>query len=218
MKLAKSFAAIAAFAAFAALPGCVTSEQQIAAAPARPRPTVVATQPPPPPAAVVVRAPAPAPQPVYVAAPSDVYIAHVADRDVVFVGGNTYLWVVGPDGRRQPHFYAHGDRRAEVLRRREHLRVEMARRHGHPPVHALAAPQRDEHTPHPHGERPAYAQQPHRRERHDVPTARHAEQGAQQRPMRVAERSGHEPAPRDHRPPPRVDEAQQQTRRQGQAG
>ncbi|WP_241018703.1 hypothetical protein [Paraburkholderia sp. Tr-20389] len=217
MKLATSFAAIAAFAALA---GCVTSEQQIAAAPARPRPAVVAVQaPPPPPPAVVVRAPAPAPQPVYVAAPSDVYIAGVVDRDVVFVGGSTYLWVVGPDGKRHRHFYAHGDRRAEVFRRREHLRVEMARHGAHPPVHAMAAPRREEHRPHPHGERPGYAQQPHRPERHDgPPPMRHAEHGPQQGPARVADRRGHEPAPRDHRHPPRVDEAQQQTHRQGQAG
>ncbi len=144
MKLAISFAAVAAFATLA---GCVTSEQQIAAAPARPRPqpAVVAVQaPPPPPPAVVVRAPAPA-QPVYVSAPSDVYIAGVVDRDVVFVGGSTYLWVVGPDGKRHRHFYARGDRRAEVFRRREHLRVEMARRGGHPPVHAVVPPHRDEH-------------------------------------------------------------------------
>jgi hypothetical protein len=210
MKLATSFAAVAAFAA---LTGCVTSEQQIAAAPARPRPAVVAVQAPPPPA-VVVRAPAPAPQPVYVSAPSDVYIAGVIDRDVVFVGGSTYLWVVGPDGKRHRHFYARGDRRAEVFRRREHLRAEMARHGGHPPVHAMA-PRRDEHRPHPHGERPAYAQQGHRPERHDGPPAQH---GPQQGPARVADHHGHEPGVRDHQHPPRVDEAQQPPHRQGRAG
>lgn len=209
MKLATSFAAVAAFAALA---GCVTSEQQIAAAPTRPRPAVVAVQPPPPPPAVIVRAPAPAPQPVYVAAPSDVYIAGVVDRDVVFVGGSTYLWVVGPDGRRHRHFYARGDRRAEVFRRREHLRVEMARHHGHPPVHAMA-PRRDEHRPPAHRERPAYAHQPNQAHRPE----RHAEHGPQQGSARVAEHHGHDQGPRDHRHPPRVDEAQQQ-HRQGNAG
>ncbi|MEM5339284.1 hypothetical protein [Paraburkholderia azotifigens] len=219
MKLATSFAAVAAFAALA---GCVTSEQQIAAAPARPRPAVVAVQPPPPPA-VVVRAPAPAPQPVYVAAPSDVYIAGVVDRDVVFVGGNTYLWVVGPDGKRHRHFYARGDRRAEVFRRREHLRVEMARHGGHPPVHAMA-PRRDEHRPPAHGERPGYAHQPHpAQERHaehgpQRGTQQGTQQGIQHGPARVAEHHGHDQAARDHRHPPRVDEALQQPHRQGQAG
>ncbi|WP_233451550.1 hypothetical protein [Paraburkholderia caribensis] len=202
MKLAISFAAVAAFATLA---GCVTSEQQISAAPARPRPqpAVVAVQaPPPPPPAVVVRAPAAA-QPVYVSAPSDVYIAGVVDRDVVFVGGSTYLWVVGPDGKRHRHFYARGDRRAEVFRRREHLRVEMAHRGGHPPVHAAMPPRRDEHRARSHGERSVYARDSHR---------------AQPGPARVAGKSGHDAAPRDRKHPPHVDEAQQPMHRQGHAG
>jgi hypothetical protein len=210
MKLATSFAALAAFAALA---GCVTSEQQISAAPARPRPAVVAVQAPPPPPAVVVHAPAP--QPVYVSAPSDVYIAGVVDRDVVFVGGSTYLWVVGADGKRHRHFYARGDRRAEVFRRREHLRVEMAHRHGHPPVHAMAAPRHDEHRPHPHGERVA-----HPSDRHDGPRMQ-AGHRPPPGPARVAEHRehrGHEPGARDHGHAPRVDEAQQPPHRQGHAG
>jgi hypothetical protein len=203
MKLATSFAAVAAFAALA---GCVTSEQQISAAPTRPRPqpAVFAVQaPPPPPPAVVVRAPA---QPVYVSAPSDVYIAGVVDRDVVFVGGSTYLWVVGPDGKRHRHFYARGDRRAEVFRRREHLRVEMAHRGGHPPVHAAMPPRRDEHRAHSHGERPVYAREAHRSDRHD---------GG---PARVARARGHDAGLRDHNHPPHVEEAQQPPHRQGHAG
>jgi len=216
MKLATSFAALAAFAALA---GCVTSEQQISAAPTRPRPqpAVVAVQPPPPPPpAVIVRTPAP-PPPVYVSAPSDVYIAGVVDRDVVFVGGSTYLWVVGPDGQRHRHFYARGDRRAEVFRRREHLRAEMAHRGGHPPVHAAMPPHRDEHRPPAHGGRPAYARDAHRPDRHDGPPVRHAEQRPQG-PARVAQQRGHQPGPADHRQPPRVDEAQQPQHRQGHAG
>ncbi|MEX3932290.1 hypothetical protein AB4Y32_10840 [Paraburkholderia phymatum] len=207
MKRATHVAAIAAIAALAALAGCVTSEQQISAAPARPRPAVVAVQAPPP--AVVVRAPAPAPvgQPVYVSAPSDVYIAGVVDRDVVFVGGNTYLWVVGPDGRRHRHFYAHGDRRAEVFRRREHLRAEIARRGGHAPSHAVVA-HRDAHAP-------------HRADRRVSAPARHA--SAQHRPQpgaaHVAEHHGNDRGPRGHNRPPRVEEAQQQApHRQGHAG
>ena len=209
MKLATS---LAAFAAFAALSGCVTSEQQISAAPTRPRPqpAVVAVQPPPP--AVVVRTPAPPPAPpVYVSAPSDVYIAGVVDRDVVFVGGSTYLWVVGPDGKRHRHFYARGDRRAEVFRRRENLRAEMAHRGGRPPVHAMVPPRRDEHRPPAHGGRSSYARDAHRPEHHDGVPARHAERSA-----RVAEQRGHVSAPHDQRHPPRVNEAQQSLR--GHAG
>ncbi|MPW15659.1 hypothetical protein GCT13_01705 [Paraburkholderia sp. CNPSo 3157] len=203
MKLATHVAAIAALAA---LTGCVTSEQQISAAPARPRPAVVAVQAPPP--AVVVRAPAPVGQPVYVSAPSDVYIAGVMDRDVVFIGGDTYLWVVGPDGRRHRHFYAHGDRRAEVFRRREHLRAEMARRGGHAPSHAVVA-HRDAHAL-------------HRAERREGAPVRHAS-AEHHRPQpgaaRVAEHHGNDRGPRDHNRPPRVDEAQQQApHRQGHAG
>ena len=211
MKLATSFAAVAAFATLA---GCVTSEQQISAAPARPRPqpAVVAVQAPPPPPAVVVRAPAP---PVYVSAPSDVYIAGVVDRDVVFVGGSTYLWVVGPDGKRHRHFYARGDRRAEVFRRREHLRAEMAHRGGHPPVHAVMPVRRDEHRPHSHGERSAYAHEPHRPDHHDGAPVRRAEHRPQQgpgsgpAPARVAGQGGRDAGPRDRKHPSQVDEAQQ---------
>ncbi|SEI67314.1 hypothetical protein [Paraburkholderia diazotrophica] len=200
---------VAAITALAALAGCVTSEQQISAAPARPRPAVVAVQAPPP--AVVVRAPAPVPvgPPVYVSAPSDVYIAGVMDRDVVFVGGDTYLWVVGPDGRRHRHFYAHGDRRAEVFRRREHLRAEMAHRGGHAPSHAVVA-HRDTHAP-------------HRPERREGAPARHGS-AEHHRPQpeaaRVAEHHGNDRGRQHgHTRPPRVDEAQQQApHRQGQAG
>ncbi|TCG04285.1 hypothetical protein BZM27_42050 [Paraburkholderia steynii] len=215
MKLATSFAAVAAFATLA---GCVTSEQQISAAPARPRPqpAVVAVQaPPPPPPAIVLREPA---QPVYVSAPSDVYIAGVIDRDVVFVGGSTYLWVVGPDGKRHRHFYARGDRRAEVFRRREHLRVEMAHRGGHPPVHAAMPPRRDEHRAHSHGERSAYVREPHRSDRHDGAPVRHAEHRPQAGSARVAGQSGHDVGQREHNHPPHVDEAQQPVHRQGHAG
>ncbi len=219
MKLATH---VAALAAFAGLAGCVTSEHQIATAgvPAKPRPAVVAVQPPPPPPVVVVRTPAP-PPPVHVAAPGDVYIAGIADRDVVFVGGSTYLWVVGADGRRHRQFYARGDRRAEVFRRREHLRVEMARHGGHPPGHAMA-PHHDEHRPQ-HAGRPAYAHQPPHRPQHgDGSHVGHADAGHRPQPgtTRVAEQRGHEGSqgPRDHRQAPRVDEAQQPQHRQGHAG
>ncbi|MEX3901213.1 hypothetical protein [Paraburkholderia sp. BR10954] len=110
-KITKALLASAACASF--LAGCVTSGQgQLVSAPNRPpEVTVTAYQP----------------------LPTDVYVANVVDRDVVFVGGDTYIWVVGRDGVRQRQFYAHGDRRAEVFHRREELRRVMASHDGHLP-------------------------------------------------------------------------------------
>jgi len=162
-----------------ALSGCVTSEQQISAAPTRPRPTVVAVQPPPPPPPAVIVRPAP-PQTAYVAAPSDIYIAGVLDRDVVFVGGNTYLWVVGTDKKRHRQFYAHGDRRAEVFRRREHLRAEMAHRH-------------EEHRPHP-----KYAKQTQPHHPQPARVAAQKPQHDRKHPQRVDEAQQQQPHPQGH--------------------
>ncbi len=53
---------------------------------------------------------------------NDVYISAATNCDVVFLGGSTYVWATGPDGRRHRHFYGHGDRRQEVFHRRENLR------------------------------------------------------------------------------------------------
>ncbi|MEX3809562.1 hypothetical protein AB3X96_04690 [Paraburkholderia sp. BR13439] len=110
-KITKALLASAACASF--LAGCATSGQgQLVSAPNRPtEATVTAYQP----------------------LPTDVYVANVVDRDVVFVGGDTYIWVVGRDGVRQRQFYAHGDRRAEVFHRREELRRVMASHDGHLP-------------------------------------------------------------------------------------
>ncbi|MGF6955613.1 hypothetical protein [Paraburkholderia youngii] len=110
-KITKALLASAACASF--LAGCATSGQgQLVSAPNRPtEATVTAYQP----------------------LPTDVYVANVVDRDVVFVGGVTYIWVVGRDGVRQRQFYAHGDRRAEVFHRREELRRVMASHDGHLP-------------------------------------------------------------------------------------
>jgi hypothetical protein len=38
--------------------------------------------------------------------PTDVYVATVVDANVVVVGGNTYIWVVGLDGARHRRLYA----------------------------------------------------------------------------------------------------------------
>jgi hypothetical protein len=58
---------------------------------------------------------------VYQPMPNDIYISTVVDHDVVFIGGNTYIWVVGPDGARHRQFYTHGDHREDVFRRRDEL-------------------------------------------------------------------------------------------------
>jgi hypothetical protein len=79
--------------------------------------------------------------------PNDAYISVAAKSDIVFVGGDTYIWVTGSDGRRHRHFYGHGDRRLEVVRRRENLRSVAAPHRGHPATHATAYP-----SGHPHNE------------------------------------------------------------------
>ncbi|WP_321817144.1 MULTISPECIES: hypothetical protein [unclassified Paraburkholderia] len=140
--------ALAALAAFvplsvALLSGCVT-HTQVVAAPARP--VVVAA---PPPAPVVVGAPA------YVPEPHDAYVSVALDRDVVYVGGMTYIWFVGPDGQRHRHYYGRGDLRGEVFHRRAELRNVMAHHDGHLPMqqHAFVEPPpRAPHGPRVHVE------------------------------------------------------------------
>jgi hypothetical protein len=85
---------------------------------------------------------APSPQPevdevAYEPMPYDANIAVVSDRDVVFVGGSTYIWVNGPDGIRHRQLYAHGDHRADVFHRREELHNVIARHEGRLPDHAI---------------------------------------------------------------------------------
>ncbi|WP_322068395.1 hypothetical protein [Paraburkholderia bannensis] len=128
-----AFAALAAVVplSFALmLSGCVT-HTQVVAAPARP--VIVAA---PPPAPVVVGAPA------YVPEPHDAYVSVALDRDVVVIGGMTYIWFVGPDGQRHRHYYGRGDLRGEVFHRRAELRNVMAHHEGHLPMqHAYIAPE-----------------------------------------------------------------------------
>ncbi|MGF6921139.1 hypothetical protein [Paraburkholderia sp. 40] len=105
--------------------------------------------------------------------PTDVYVANVVDRDVVIVGGDTYIWVVGRDGVRHRQFYSHGDHRAEVFHRREELHRVMASHDGHLPEHPGGA-----HPPlgHPGGPAPAMAahEQPPRADRHAAGPVRSA--------------------------------------------
>ncbi len=134
--------------------GCV-SGPRVATAPARP--TTVVAAPPPPPSPVVVA------QPVYVPQPYDAYVSVVLDRDVVYAGGSTYIWIMGADGHRQRRYYGRGDLRGEVLHRRAELRVVMAHNEGHLPMqHArMPEPQRMRVTMQPHGAPPhGYRPQP----------------------------------------------------------
>jgi hypothetical protein len=115
--------------------GCTTNDQgQLVVDPNKVNAVVVALNPPPPPPPepVVV-------EEVYQPMPNDVYIATAVDRDVVIVGGDTYIWVVGPDGVRRRHFYAHGDHRQDVFHRRDDLHRVMANHGGHLPDHAINA-------------------------------------------------------------------------------
>lgn len=96
----------------------------------------------------IVLAPAVAPPPpvvveeAYQPMPTDIYVANVVDRDVFISGGNTYIWVVGPNGVRRRQFYAHGDHRADIFHRREELHRVMANHGGHLPDHPIGADHR----------------------------------------------------------------------------
>jgi hypothetical protein len=122
--LSKALFASVACAGF--LAGCATSGQGLLVVDPRVNAAPMAA-----PAVVVEEA--------YQPMPTDVYIANVAERDVFVSGGNTYFWVVGHDGVRHRHFYAHGDHRADVFHRREELHRVMANHAGHLPDHAIAA-------------------------------------------------------------------------------
>jgi hypothetical protein len=185
--------ASAACASF--LAGCVTSGQgQLVSAPNR------ATQ-------VTVTA--------YQPLPTDVYVANVVDRDVVFVGGDTYIWVVGRDGVRHRQFYAHGDHRTEVFHRREELHRVMASHGGHLPEYPVGGEHPGgAHPPlgRPAAPGPAMAAhgQPPRADRHAAGPVRHTHATAAHgqppradmhaaRPVRAA------PAMASHQQPPRAD-------------
>jgi hypothetical protein len=125
---------LASIACAAVVAGCATNEQgQLVVDPNKVNEVLAgALSPPPPPPPVVV-------EEAYQPMPNDIYISGVVDHDVVFVGGETYIWVVGPDGLRHRQFYAHGDHRADVFRRRDELHRVMANHGGHLPDHAIVA-------------------------------------------------------------------------------
>lgn len=118
---------LASIACVASLAGCVTSP--VAHGPNNVNVVAAGAAPPLPPPPPVVE--------VYQPMPFDVTISAVLDRDVVFVHGDTFIWFVGPDGRRHRQFYAHGDHRADVFHRRDELRTVMAHHGGHLPDHPI---------------------------------------------------------------------------------
>ncbi|WP_310634236.1 hypothetical protein [Paraburkholderia sp.] len=122
----------AAVAAFTLLAGCVTNPQgQLVVDPNVDAVIQSVLAPPPPPVVV---------EETYAPMPYDATIAVVSDSDVVFVGGSTYIWITGPDGRRHRQLYAHGDHRADVFHRRDELHTVMAHHEGHLPDHATGNP------------------------------------------------------------------------------
>jgi hypothetical protein len=130
--LKASLTAIACATIFA---GCATNEQgQLVVDPNKVNEviaSVLTPPPPPPPEPVVV-------EEAYEPMPTDIYVSTAVDRDVVFMNGDTFIWVVGPDGVRHRHFYAHGDHRADVFHRRDELHRVMMNHGGHLPDHAIA--------------------------------------------------------------------------------
>jgi hypothetical protein len=113
-----------------AITGCADNAHVVVAQP-RPVATVAVAAPP-----VAV---APPMAPVYEPAPYDAYISVATNGDIVFFGGNTYIWYVGHDRLRHRQFYGHGDLRAEIFHRREALKVVMAQNHGQLPHGPVAA-------------------------------------------------------------------------------
>ncbi|RKP53688.1 hypothetical protein [Pararobbsia silviterrae] len=129
---------ISALAIAATLYGCATNDQGVVVVdPNKVNEIITNALTPPPPVAVVAPAPVIVEDP-YAPVPTDAYVLVAVDSDVVVIGGNTYIWVVGPNGKRERHFYAHGDHRQDVFRRRDELHNVMAQHGGHLPDHAIA--------------------------------------------------------------------------------
>lgn len=160
--------------------GCVT-DARVAAGPVRA--TAVVAAPPPPPPVVIA-------QPVYVPQPYDAYVSVALDRDVVYVGGSTYIWITGPDGHRHRRYYGRGDLRGEVLHRRGELRAVMAHNDGHLPMQHAREPDRHARvrvTMQPHAA-PARGHQP--------PGGRPPAHAAQHRPPPAPSRNANAGHPR----------------------
>ena len=118
-------------------------------------------------------------QPVveYAPNPFDVYITNVGPADVVYLHGDTFIWGIDGNGRRYQRFYAHGDRRADVFRRRDELHRVMARNGGHLPNHEMARHEgengRDQH--HEQDRRDDHHEQDRRDDHHENHDADHGD-------------------------------------------
>lgn len=161
--------ALSALATTLLLSGCI-SDTRVAAGPVRANAVVAA----PPPRPVVIA------EPVYVPEPHDAYISVALDNDIVFVGGNTYIWYVGHDGRRYRHFYGRGDLRGEVLHRRSNLRLVMAHHEGHLPMQKVPMPPPERHGMRAHAGRTPQEQREHREQHAHQPPQMHQSQQAHQ--------------------------------------
>ena len=193
MKYTRLAAVIAGTASTLYLTGCVTST---------PGPVVVQPVAQPARATVVVTTPLPPRPPVVIAQPvvreeliperNDVYITAAADSDIIFVGGSTYIWVTGADGRRHRHLYGRGDRRQEIFHRRENLHSVMTHHAGHPP------PAYSHHDPDRRREAIHHEQRMHAASMHDrghAPEQHRAANDWQHHPD-----PQHQPAPVHNRP------------------
>ena len=176
---------LASIACATLLAGCATNEQgQLVVDPNKVNEILAgALSPPPPPPPEEV-------EDTYQPMPNDNYVSTVVDTDVVIFGGDTYIWVAGPDGVRHRQFYAHGDHRQDVFHRRDELHRVMVNHAGHLPDHAIAAhgsAQRPGGAP---GHPGAVAQN-----NHSAPTARPvvAHAAAQNKPAPAAKPSSKDP-------------------------
>jgi hypothetical protein len=195
---------IAGIACALSLGGCVTTgEGRVAAQPVRTTAVVAAPMRPGAP----VAPPHPIVREELMPERNDVYIAAATDHDVVYLGGDTYIWVTDADGRRRRHFYAHGDRRREVFHRRDNLRSTMVSRRE---VHPVARHAGEDRRKEPHHQEPTRAAATHEHrhepsrhmaanERGHLPDAPRQPAQRQNHPVReaAAENPGaaHRPAP-----------------------
>lgn len=181
--------AVAVVAFSISLAGCVTTPRrtQVVVHAPQPAPATVVVAPPPGPPVVVAQ---PVVRETYAPARYDVYIAAATDRDVMYVNGSTYIWFTGSDGRRHRQFYAHGDHRRDVFRRRAHLHDVMTHHNGRLPER-YARGERHREAAHRDAHRDAVAM----RERdHRHPSGHHDAgqgHGRNANPHRVAQRAPH---------------------------
>jgi len=70
----------------------------------------------------------------YVPNPYDAYLVNISPTDLMFMGGNTYIWVTDASGNRTQQFYGAGDHRQELMNRSGELQRAAAQNGGHLPA------------------------------------------------------------------------------------